>query len=314
MHNFVKDKEIQLFEILKQKIVERMRQSFPGLNPAISEWKGQDIVDFQEELLHKINAHVSEKWFYTHLKSGKETLPRIDILNLLSKYAGYTNWDDFKYKNTIPDKAVDATKEANKYFIYIPVLVIIILGIFVVLFKMMSSGEYKFQFYDADTRQPVVNTIIEVKVLYEGESPVNYLCGSDGSFKVKTDKANIRFVVKSPYYQSDTIFRLLDKFNRNESIQLRPDNYALMIQYFSSMNVKDWQKRRNQLNQIIADSAMIYQVFDKEKIGVELFNKAEFINKLTFPSTGLKRIEILDTQYRKNKISLIRFRQKETDK
>lgn len=314
MYNFVKDKEIQSFDLLKQKIVEQMQQSFPGLNPAISEWKGQDIVDFQEELLYKANAHISEKWFYTHLKSGKETLPRIDILNLLSKYAGYANWDDFKFKNTIPDKAADATKEANKYFIYIPLLVIVILGIFVVLFKMMSSGNYKFQFYDADTRQPVVNNIIEVQVLHDGESPVNYLCGPDGRFTVKTDKVNIRFVVKSPYYQTDTIFRLLDKFNRNESVQLRPDNYAMMIQYFSSMNVKDWQKRRDQLNRIIADSAMIYQVFDKEKIGVELFNKSEFINKLTFPSTGLKQIEILDTKYQGDKISLIRFKQKETDK
>lgn len=310
----MKDKEIQSFDILKQKIAEQMQQSFPGINPVISEWKGQDIVDFQEELLHKVNAHISEKWFYNHLKSGKETLPRIDILNLLSKYVGFANWDDFKYKNTNPESSADTTKEANKYFIYIPLLVILILGIFYVLFKMMSSGDYIFQFYDADTREPIVYNIIEVQVLRDGESPVSYLCGSEGSFTAKTDKVNIRFVVKSPYYQTDTIFRLLDKFNRNESVQLRPDNYAMMIQYFSSLNVKDWQKRRNQLNQIIADSAMIYQVFDKEKIGVELFNKTEFINKLTFPSTGLKQIEILDTQYKNNKISMIRFRQKETDK
>jgi len=310
----VKDKEIQSFDILKQKIVAQMQQSFPGFNPEISEWKGQDIVDFQEELLHKVNAHISEKWFYNHLKSGKKTLPRIDILNLLSKYAGYSNWDDFRFKNTSHEVHADGSKEASRYFIYVPLLVLFILGIFVVLFKMMSSGDYKFQFYDADTRQPVVNSIIEVKVLQDGESPMNYLCGPDGRFTVKTGKVNIHFVVKSPYYQTDTIIRLLDKFNRNESVQLRPDNYAMMIQYFSSMNVKDWQKRRNQLNRIIADSAMIYQVFDKDKIGVELFNKTEFINKLTFPSTGLKRIEILDTKYQKDQISMIRFRQKETDK
>lgn len=308
------DTEIQSFEILKQKIVVQMKQTFPGLNPAISEWKGQDIVDFQEELLHKANAHISEKWFYTHFKSGKKTLPRIDILNLLSKYVGYINWDDFKNSNVVPVTSTYEGNNANRYFIYIPLIVVFVLVILFGLFKMMNSGEYRFQFYDADTRKPVVNNIIEVKVLHEGESPVNYLCGRDGSFVVKTDKVNIRFVVKSPYYQTDTIVRLLDKFNRNETVQLRPDNYAMMIQYFSSMNVKDWQKRRNQLNEIIADSAMIYQVFDKEKIGVELYNKSEFINKLTFPSTGLKQIEILDTRYRKNKISMIRFRQKETDK
>ncbi len=87
----------------------------------------------------------------------------------------------------------------------------------------------------------------------------------------------------------------------------------MMIQYFSTMNVKDWQKRRDQLNLMIADSAMIYQVYE-EAVGVELYNKWEFINKLTLPSTGLKDIEILDTQYQGDKITLIRFKQKEAEK
>ena len=311
----MKSKDIQAFQLLKQKIVERMRQSFPGINPSISEWKGQDIVDFQEELLQKVNAHISEKWFYNHLKSGKESLPRIDILNLLSKYAGYSNWDDFRFKNEIQEMAVtNLNKKANRYFIYVPLLVIVILGIMFFLFKMVSTKDYKFRFYDADTKEPVTNNIIEVNVLKEGESPVSYLCGPDGSFILKTDKINVHFVVKSPLYQTDTIIRILDKFNRNEIVQLRPNNYAMMIQYFSTMNVKDWQKRRDQLNLIIADSAMIYQVFDKEAVGVELYNKWEFINKLTLPSTGLKDIEILDTKYQGDKITLIRFKQKEAQK
>jgi len=291
-----------------------MQQSFPGINPSISEWKGQEIVDFQEELLQKVNAHISEKWFYNHVKAGKETLPRIDILNLLSKYAGYSNWDDFKFKHPGQIIAVDHSKRANRYFIYVPALVLLTLGVMFILFKMLSTKDYKFRFYDADTKEPVTNTIIEVSVLLVGESPVSYLCGPDGSFILKTDKINVRFVVKSPYYQTDTIIRILDKFNRDEIVQLRPDNYAMMIQYFSTMNVKDWQKRRNQLNLMIADSAMIYQVFDKEAVGVELYNKMEFINKMTLPSTGLKDIEILDTKYQGDKISLIRFRQKEADK
>lgn len=310
----MRDKDSQIFELLKQKIVERMLQSYPGINPSISDWKGQEIVDFQEELLHKVNAHISEKWFYSHVKSGRETLPRIDILNLLSKYTGYANWDDFRFKNTSREITVNPTKKANRYFIYIPLLVIVILGILFFLFKMVSTKDYKFRFYDADIKEPVTNNIIEVNVLLEGESPVSYLCGTDGSFILKTDKVNVHFVVKSPLYQTDTIIRILDKFNRDEIVQLRPNNYAMMIQYFSTMNVKDWQKRRDQLNLVIADSAMIYQVFAKESIGVELFNKWEFINKLTLPSTGLKDIEILDTKYQGDKITLIRFKQKEANK
>jgi hypothetical protein len=310
------NKDLQAFNLLKQKIAERMQQSFPGINPSISEWKGQEIVDFQEELLQKVNAHISEKWFYNHIKTTKDTLPRIDILNLLSKYAGYANWDDFKFRNSSKEApaSVDPVKKANRYFIYIPLLVFGILGIMFFLFKMVSTKDYKFRFFDADTKEAVTNNIIEVNVLKDGESPVSYLCGPDGSFMLKTDKVNVRFVVKSPYYQTDTILRILDKFHRDEIVQLRPNNYAMMLQYFSTMNVKDWQKRRDQLNLMIADSALIYQVFDKEAVGVELFNKWEFINKMTLPSTGLKDIEILDTKYQGDKISLIRFKQKEASK
>ena len=310
----MKDKDFEIFELLKQKIVEQMQQSFPGVNPDITAWKGQDIVDFQEELLIKVSAHISEKWFYSHMKAKNDNLPRIDMLNMLSKYAGFANWDDFKFKHSSPAMVPIVLKNPNRYFILVPVLVILILTCFFIFFKIFNTRDYKFNFFDADTKMPVTNSIIEVSVLLDGESPVSYLCRPDGSFQFKTDKINVRFVVKSPYYQTDTIFRFLDKFNRNETVKLRPDNYALMLHYFSTMNVKDWQKRRNQLDLMISDSAMIYQVYTKEGIGAELYNKREFINKLTLPSSGLQAIEILDTKYQGDKISLIRFTQKEAGK
>lgn len=307
----MKNKDLQIFSLLKKKIVERMQASYPGINPSISEWKGQEIIDFQEELLQKVNAHISEKWFYTHVKSANRSLPRIDMLNLLSRYAGYSNWDDFKYSQTAQSIPIVSPAHSNRYFIYIPALVLVVLGIIFLLFRLFTTREYIFRFYDADTAEPITLSVIEVSVLLEGESPVSHLCSPDGSFTLKTDKTDIRFVVESPYYQTDTITRILDKFNRNETIMLQPDNYALMIHYFSSMNVMDWQKRRTQLDRMIADSAMIYQVFGQASVGVELYTKWEFINKLTLPSTGLKNIEILDTRYQGDKISLIRFRQKE---
>jgi len=287
-----------------------MRQSYPGINPVISEWKGQEIVDFQEELSRNVNAHISEKWFYNHMKTDSPSLPRIDMLNLLSRYAGYANWDDFKYKHADHSFPVPSPSTSNRYFFYVPALVVVVLGILFLFFKLFSSREYTFRFYDADTAEPITNTIIEVSVLLPGQSPVSHLCRPNGSFTIKTDKTVIRFMVESPYYETDTIIRILDKFNRDETVKLRPDNYALMIHYFSTMNVKDWKDRRDQLSRMIADSALIFQVFEKETIGVELYSKWEFINKLTLPSSGLKNIEILDTRYQEDKISMIRFRQK----
>jgi uncharacterized integral membrane protein len=311
----VRNNDLEIFKLLKQKIVLQMQKSFPGINPDISAWKGQDIIDFQEELLAKVNANISEKWFYSHFKSQNISLPRIDMLNLLSKYAGFANWDDFRFKQSNhPGKVQPVIKNPNRFFIIVPALMILILAFLFVFFKVFNTREYTFNFFDADTKMPVTNSIIEVSVILDGESPVSHLCRPDGSFQIKTDKSNIRFVVKSPYYQTDTIFRKLDKFNRNETVKLRSDNYALMLLYFSTMNVKDWQKRRNQLDAMISDSAMIYQVYASDEIGLELYNKWEFINKLTLPASSLQGIEILDTKYQGDQISLIRFRQKEVTK
>ena len=102
----------QYFNLLKNEIVITMQRSYPGINLSISDWKKQEITDFQEDLRIKVNGQISEKWFYTHMKSDKSTLPRIDLLNLLSKYAGYSNWDDFifQHKGKIPVKSSDDAK------------------------------------------------------------------------------------------------------------------------------------------------------------------------------------------------------------
>ena len=290
-----------------------MQQSYPGLSSDIAEWKGQDIVNFQEELLQKVNAHISEKWFYTHMKSNTVTLPRIDVLNLLSKYVGYADWSDFVYRNGgLKRKA--AVSSGNRYFIIVPVLVIGVLGIFLLINKLLSTREYQFCFYDSGTKEPVTNTRIEVSILLDGESPVNYLCNPDGCFTLRTDQSVIRMVVNSPYYHNDTIKRTLKKFNRKETIGLRANEYALVLKYFSEKNVEDWQKRRQKLEQMFVDDAMICQVMhDKRGTGMELYTKREFIDKMTMPSRTFKNIEVLSTRYIGERIAVLKFRISDTN-
>jgi len=285
-----------------------MQQNHPGINPSISEWRGQEIVDFQEDLLGKVNAQISEKWFYTHMKSEHRSLPRIDVLNFLSKYAGYENWDDFKFKNSNLLQRKVVAKNPNRYFIIIPVLLIVILGIFYLLFRLISTREYQFCFYDADTRESITNCAIDVTLLMDDESPVHYLCQPGECFTVKTNTRKIKMVVGAPYYRTDTISRILKRFNRNETIKLHANDYVLMIHYFSTMSVEDWKKRRSSLDEMIDDGAMIYQVHNNKKTaGMQLYDKWEFIDKLTMPSGNLKNIEILDTKLIDDKISILRF-------
>lgn len=305
----MQDKDQKYFELLKQKIVAVMQQSYPGINPSITEWKGQEITDFQEDLQIKVSATLSEKWFYTHMKSSQDALPRIDVLNFLSRYAGCSNWDDFVFKNKQEDTVILVNKTANRYFFLIPLLALGIVGVFFGIFTFFNTQQYRFSFIDADTHEPVINNKTEITLLLEGESPAHFLVGNDGCFKLKTDKSLIRMVVNSPCYQSDTITRIVRKMIRNEVIVLKPDDYALMIHYFLTMKVDDWEKRRKKLNEMIDDGAMIYQVINsKEATGMALYNKNEFIDKLTMPAGSLKNIEVLASQFSNGKLMVLRFR------
>ena len=301
------------FEALKTKIVAMMQQSYPGINPSISEWKGQEITDFQEDLRIRAKANLSEKWFYTHMKSSNLSIPRIDMLNLLSRYAGYANWDDFVFKNreiiSKEPPAVYSSTQANRFFILVPILALVIVFIFYGLFRLFNTREYRFCFYDADTKEPITNSRIEVVLMLEGESPVHSIVFPDNRFLLKTDKSLIRMVVKAPYYRSDTITRIVRKMNRDEMVMLHADDYALMIHYFSMMKVDDWEKRKKDLEAMIDDEAMIYQVVNnREATGMALYNKQEFIDKMTMPTGSLRNIEIFGSQFRKGKIMVLRFR------
>jgi hypothetical protein len=300
-----------LFTLLKKEILATMRLTYPAMSPEISDWKGQEITDFQEDLLIKVNGRLSEKWFYTHMKSSNTTLPRIDVLNMLSKYAGYSNWDDFRFKNSVQVPLAEKVKLINNIFIKIPVLLLIITLILVVVYNLFNTQTYRFSFVDADTGEPIVNSNIRIDVLQKDESPVNYECGEDGNFDLKTDESRIKMIVRSPYYQGDTIDRILKKFNHKEQIRLQADPYALMLRYFSTTDVKAWQKRREQLDKMITEEAIICQVPDKkEGNGMELYDKREFIDKLTMPATSLRQIEILDTRYENGRIAILRFKVK----
>lgn len=304
--------ENKYFEFLKARIVETMQLSHPEIPDHIADWKGQNIIDFQEELRFKQNEQISEKWFYTHMKSSNSKLPRIDILNILSRYAGYRSWDEFKLKNS--DRVITSvTDKSNRVLYLVPLITLIILLVIYLITNSLYTQEYTFCFYDSDTKEPIENNTIEISILAEDESPVNYLCNNEGCFKIKTTERIITFLVETPYYHNDTIVRTLNKFNRTENIKLKIDDYAVMIHYFSNSNVKDWLKRRENLDQMFSDSVKIFQVINGT-VGMEIYNKWEFINKLTLPVNSLRDIEIIDAKYEGERICRLRFKQNETNR
>ena len=303
----MRETDLKYFKLLKGKITLTFIKSYAA-STDIKDWKGQDISDFQNDLSEKVQGRISEKWFYTHLKTDSEKLPRIDMLNLLSKYAGYQNWADFKIKEKINSLTLPVKQEKTKITPWL--LGLILLAVTLILYALYpssSSKEYQFCFIDADRGMPITHPI-EIFILNNGESPIHQQCDSIGCISIHTEKTQLSFVVKSSYYKTDTITRII-KNPGSEHVKLKTNDYALMIHIFSNSKIQDWKKRRTQLSEMIAESAQIYQIGNDKNIGLELYNKKEFINKMTMPVNSLKNIEILETIYQNDQIIKMRFRQ-----
>lgn len=293
--------EKHIFSQLKLAITQKFLES-NSASQTIEDWKGEDIIAFQEDLFDKAKARVSEKWFYTYIKNEAEKLPRIDMLNLLSNYVGYQNWSAFKSENNIETKTPKSKKSSK---IYVLGLLILAPCILLALSILNSKNDYQFCFYDSIKNEPITSVILNIKILKTGQSPIHKTTDSLGCLNYTTADDEVKFVVQSPYYKTDTIVREFDT-DKNKIVKLIADDYALMLNYYTNNNISEWKKHREKLNTIFNDSAEIYQLF-KNSNTVELYTKQEFIQKLTIPTRSLKGMEILDKTIVDGQIVKLKF-------
>lgn len=306
------EEKLKSFELLKQKVEATFQQQVLSCQESIHEWKGKQISEFQETLSNTVGGYVSEKWFYTHLKVIKnEKLPRIDMLNLLARYVGTASWDDFvvQHPTKIP---IEKKHTSTKQTIAKPWLVlggfVLIGALFLFLSFFRSTTIYRFCIVDKDNGTAIDYTTIQAFLIHKQESPSELTIDSTGCVLVPSNnKTSIELAIKALYYHPITVKRSLDNIKQQESIQLKKDDYALMIHYFSTNKMADWNKRRTQLSMMLSDDVRIIQLHDKTGGGMALYNKEEFINKMTLPIKSLKNINILETKYEGTQIVEIRF-------
>jgi hypothetical protein len=324
------NKETEYFEWLKKEVAETFRKSFPYCTSPIEEWKGQEITDFQEDLLKKVKAQISEKWFYTHIRQRGDKLPRIDMLNLLCQYAGYHNWAEFVNRKKgvinpvsetagasgttgvpetkVPRATAAAPGRKRNYRWIFPLIGVTVAAVaMMIAYKNDPPRKFRGCLEDITGAVPSDAGKVEVLVFRDKESPVVVKCDSLGCFDVESSTGRIKFIIRSPYYSTDTIVRVLNSPGQTESVKVRTDDYALMIHYFSTSNVSDWKKRRMQLDDMITDDARIYQVYEGSA-GMELYNKDEFVDRMTMPLKSLKNIEIIETNYENGRINKLKFK------
>jgi hypothetical protein len=308
-----KDNAIAFFYLLKDAVAKVYHEKNPSLNKSIHDWTGNEIRNFQDDLSQELNERISERWFYSHIKPlENEKLPRIDMLNILSKYGGYNNWEEFQAKKACflpkePKTTSKTTKNGWKWLVLIGIGLII--GILFIALTKESERTYDFCFYDQDTHLAIVDTTVEITVLNENESPLKLFSNESGCVSINTSEIFIKFIVKAPYYKTDTIDRNIANGNEVEKIELRRDDYALMILLFATSDVQDWEKRRIQLDKMISEDVIVFQI-TVNNTGMEMYNKSEFIDKLTTPLKSLGDIEIIETIYKNDQIVNLRFIQK----
>jgi len=309
--------ELEFFYHLKKELLRKYQVTYPQWKRTIHDFKGKEIANFQELLEEKVNSRISEKWFYTHIKpTENKKLPRMDMLDLLSQFLDFSDWENFKYEHQIRLKkeqnlAIKNDKKLNSF----PVKKIAVFAsLFVVFALLVFSFFYKknetcqFCFKDADTHEMIKNQGIEIEIFQKGESSIMQRINTNGCFQWKLKNEKITFAINAPYYHSDTISRAAKNQLSKEIISLKKDDYALMIHFFSTSNFEDWKKRRNQLNQMIADDAIIFQVEKGNTMsGLDMLNKEEFIDRLTLPINSLKNIRIIHSIYQDEKIYRLRF-------
>lgn len=109
------DLDLLHFEQLKKDVQAQYLKEYTPSYDDISKWKGIDIIYFQEDLRKKAKGNISEKTFYTYFKNSPVTkLPRIDMLTLLSIYAGYTSWYEFKKQHLFAGEMLQDDQDLNE--------------------------------------------------------------------------------------------------------------------------------------------------------------------------------------------------------
>lgn len=347
----MKDLDLSYFELLKEKIQEEYLKKNSPSHEEISKWKGIDIIYFQEELRKKAKGNISEKTFYTYFKTqNPEKLPRIDMLNLLSIYVGYESWYEFKKQNTIetePKHIITSIEEKTDEIIIEnieekPILQInntekqlinnipqkkgsykklywgigsffTIGTILAIIFsEQLFINTYQFCFTDADRGTHIQNTI-DIKVIKEKESPIHYKVKAGECFTIKTKEKTLKMEVSTPLYEKMEIFRNLENAPEVENIALKPDDYALMLYYYSTKDTNNnslehIKNKQQKLNHLISDNALIYQVFDNEIYGIETLTKQKYIGLVTTPTQSLQNLKVLATKIENGKITAIKFK------
>ncbi|MFA7615878.1 MAG: hypothetical protein WCY16_04780 [Weeksellaceae bacterium] len=289
--------EVEVFQELKKRVLETYQKSYPYFQ---GNWKNFSSKDIRQ-LIELIEIHqketVSEKWIYTHLKpESNEKLPRKDMLDIFSKFAGYSNWDEFVFENIekeeIPVEPIG--KSAHSFFkkwFWLLLIPILSFGIYLLLKKKSESKTIEIK--NEYTKEPVSEEEIQVYKVEENEKiPIEI---QDSKVELKDEKDKI--VIESPYFENKEV----EISKTTNEILVKPEDYAMVLKNFIHSDLKDWENRKEKLDKILSDDLEVI-ILLKNNLGAEYLNKEEFSGKLIVPTSETKKMKILDLETNEKKV------------
>ena len=301
--------ELEKFQELKQKVLLKYQEQYPYFQGNWKTFNSQDIQNLIGLIEFNCKQTISEKWIYTHLKPEVNSkIPRKDMLNILSEFAGFSGWDEFVFEERIIESK-EIKKSKNWIWLLILALIFLIAIVTFLYIKNGISDSKTIELNNQFTNEKVKSD--EVKVFQIADSTKQELKVKEGKVEVlNSNKKKTKLLIQSPFYKSKTvILNTNSNSNSTNQIDLKPDDFAMMLKAFMLSDIKDWQTRKEQLNKILSDNLEVI-VMLKNDLGAEYFNKTEFAQKLIIPTSNVRKMKIIDIKYDENsKIQFIRIKQ-----
>jgi hypothetical protein len=297
--------ELEHFQRLKEKVLLKYQEQYPFFQGNWKNFSSQDIQNLIQFIEVKCKQSISEKWIYTHLKPERNSkIPRKDLLNILSQFVGYSGWDEFIFEEISEKKLT----KINKKWLFLLLLPLILAIVFI--HKNNLPKTQTVQLNNEFTNEKITSD--EVKVFQVNDSVSKPLEVKEGSVEVDNsgDKKS-KLVIQSPFYKTKTVplSSVGIASQPQNKIDLKPDDFAMMLKAFMMSDIKNWETRKVQLDKILSDNLEVL-VLLKNDLGIEFFNKKEFSQKLIVPTPSVKRMRIIEIKNdENNKIQFIRIKQ-----
>jgi hypothetical protein len=296
------------FQELKKEVLLEYMRHYPYFQGTWKNFSSQDIQNLILLVEQNLKERVSEKWIYTHLKpETNDKLPRKDMLDILSRFVGYSGWDEFRVKDlSAVELKADRKHTWKKRSIFILVLILLLITAgLTVYFYPTDQKTHTLQLKDEFTKKNLKPEDVKIYQLEDNKKiPLEI---RDQKVEVTVNKGkSTKIIIESPYYKNQTV-EINQPEQKQTEVLMKPDDYAMMLKAFMLSDIKDWQTRKQQLDKILSDDVEVLLMLH-DNLGTEYLNKQEFSGKLIVPTDAVRKMKIVEVNNNKdNRINFIRI-------